>query len=47
MRAILTLLFLCGSASAADWARLAPLQFRAAGKRQVEGAVEGLERLFE
>jgi uncharacterized protein YndB with AHSA1/START domain len=28
------------------WARLAPLQFRAAGKRQVEGAVEGLERLF-
>jgi uncharacterized protein YndB with AHSA1/START domain len=29
------------------WARLAPLQFRAAGKRQVEGAVEGLERLFE
>jgi uncharacterized protein YndB with AHSA1/START domain len=29
------------------WARLAPLQFRAAGKRQVEGAVEGLERLFK
>jgi uncharacterized protein YndB with AHSA1/START domain len=28
------------------WARLAPLQFRAAGKRQVEGAVDGLERLF-
>jgi len=28
------------------WARFAPLQFRAAGKRQVEGAVEGLERLF-
>jgi uncharacterized protein YndB with AHSA1/START domain len=28
------------------WARLAPLQFRAAGKRQVEGALEGLERLF-
>ena len=28
------------------WARLAPLQFRAAGKRQVQGAVEGLERLF-
>ena len=29
------------------WARFAPLQFRAAGKRQVQGAVEGLERLFE
>jgi uncharacterized protein YndB with AHSA1/START domain len=28
------------------WARLAPLQFRAAGKRQVQGAVEGLERLL-
>jgi uncharacterized protein YndB with AHSA1/START domain len=28
------------------WARFAPLQFRAAGRRQVEGAVEGLERLF-
>jgi uncharacterized protein YndB with AHSA1/START domain len=28
------------------WARLAPLQFRAAGKRQVEGALEGLERLL-
>ena len=28
------------------WARFAPLQFRAAGKRQVEGAVEGLERLL-
>jgi uncharacterized protein YndB with AHSA1/START domain len=28
------------------WARLAPFQFRAAGKRQVEGALEGLERLF-
>ena len=28
------------------WARFAPLQFRAAGKRQVEGAVGGLERLF-
>ena len=26
--------------------RFAPLQFRAAGKRQVEGAVEGLERLL-
>jgi uncharacterized protein YndB with AHSA1/START domain len=28
------------------WARLAPMQFRAAGKRQVEGALEGLERLL-
>jgi len=28
------------------WARLAPFQFRAAGKRQVEGALEGLERLL-
>jgi hypothetical protein len=28
------------------WARFAPLQFRAAGRRQVDGAVEGLERLF-
>jgi uncharacterized protein YndB with AHSA1/START domain len=28
------------------WARLAPLQFRAAGTRQVQGAVDGLERLF-
>jgi uncharacterized protein YndB with AHSA1/START domain len=28
------------------WARFAPLQFRAAGRRQVEGALEGLERLF-
>jgi uncharacterized protein YndB with AHSA1/START domain len=28
------------------WARLAPFQFRAAGKRQVDGALEGLERLF-
>jgi len=28
------------------WARLAPLQFRSAGKRQVEGALEGLERLL-
>jgi uncharacterized protein YndB with AHSA1/START domain len=28
------------------WARFAPLQFRAAGTRQVQGAVEGLERLF-
>ena len=28
------------------WARFAPFQFRAAGKRQVGGAAEGLERLF-
>jgi uncharacterized protein YndB with AHSA1/START domain len=28
------------------WARLAPMQFRAAGKRQVEGALEGLRRLL-
>jgi uncharacterized protein YndB with AHSA1/START domain len=28
------------------WARFAPLQFRAAGRRQVEGAVEGLEAVF-
>lgn len=28
------------------WARFAPLQFRAAGKRQVMGAIQGLERLF-
>jgi uncharacterized protein YndB with AHSA1/START domain len=28
------------------WAKLAPFQFRAAGKRQVEGALQGLERLF-
>jgi len=28
------------------WARFAPLQFRAAGTRQVQGAVQGLERLF-
>ena len=28
------------------WARFAPLQFRAAGTRQVQGAVEGLEMLF-
>jgi len=28
------------------WARLAPFQFRAAGKRQIEGALQGLERLF-
>ena len=28
------------------WARFAPLQFRAAGTRQVRGAVEGLEAVF-
>jgi uncharacterized protein YndB with AHSA1/START domain len=28
------------------WARFAPLQFRAAGKRQVQGAVKGLEEVF-
>ena len=28
------------------WARFAPLQFRAAGVRQVKGALEGLEALF-
>ena len=28
------------------WARLAPLQFRAAGSRQVQGAVDGLKALF-
>jgi uncharacterized protein YndB with AHSA1/START domain len=28
------------------WARFAPLQFRGAGKRQVKGAVEGLEAVF-
>ena len=28
------------------WARLAPFQFRAAGKRQVDGALEGLERVL-
>jgi uncharacterized protein YndB with AHSA1/START domain len=28
------------------WARFAPLQFRAAGRRQVEGAVEGLDSIF-
>jgi carbon monoxide dehydrogenase subunit G len=31
---------------ARGWARFAPFQFRAAGKRQVQGAAEGLERLF-
>jgi uncharacterized protein YndB with AHSA1/START domain len=28
------------------WARFAPLQFRAAGTRQVQGALDGLQRLF-
>jgi uncharacterized protein YndB with AHSA1/START domain len=28
------------------WARFAPLQFRAAGRRQVQGAVEGLDAMF-
>jgi uncharacterized protein YndB with AHSA1/START domain len=28
------------------WARFAPLQFRAAGRRQVRGAVEGLAAVF-
>jgi uncharacterized protein YndB with AHSA1/START domain len=28
------------------WARFAPLQFRAAGRRQVQGAADGLRRLF-
>jgi uncharacterized protein YndB with AHSA1/START domain len=28
------------------WARFAPLQFRAAGSRQVRGAVDGLENIF-
>jgi uncharacterized protein YndB with AHSA1/START domain len=28
------------------WARFAPIQFRAAGKRQVQGAVEGLDAVF-
>jgi uncharacterized protein YndB with AHSA1/START domain len=28
------------------WARFAPLQFRAAGTRQVQGALDGLERHF-
>jgi len=28
------------------WARFAPLQFRAAGTRQVQAAVDGLRRLF-
>lgn len=29
------------------WARFAPFQFRAAAARQVKGAVDGLEALFE
>ena len=29
------------------WARFAPLQFRGAGVRQVEGALEGLRAVFE
>ena len=29
------------------WARFAPLQFRAAGSRQVQGALDGLRRHFE
>jgi uncharacterized protein YndB with AHSA1/START domain len=29
------------------WARFAPLQFRSAGVRQVQGAVEGLKAVFE
>jgi uncharacterized protein YndB with AHSA1/START domain len=28
------------------WARLAPLQFRASGQRQVDGAIEGLRGLW-
>jgi len=32
---------------ARGWARFAPLQFRAAGVRQVRGAANGLEALFE
>ena len=28
------------------WARFAPVQFRAAGTRQVQGALDGLARLF-
>jgi uncharacterized protein YndB with AHSA1/START domain len=31
---------------ARGWARFAPLQFRAAGRRQVRGAVEGLDAVF-
>jgi uncharacterized protein YndB with AHSA1/START domain len=29
------------------WARFAPLQFRTAGSRQVKGALDGLQALFE
>jgi uncharacterized protein YndB with AHSA1/START domain len=29
------------------WARLAPMQFRTAGSRQVQGALAGLQALFE
>jgi hypothetical protein len=29
------------------WARFAPLQFRAAGARQVQGAIDGLRRLWD
>jgi uncharacterized protein YndB with AHSA1/START domain len=29
------------------WARFAPLQFRAAGRRQVDGAMDGLKAVFE
>jgi uncharacterized protein YndB with AHSA1/START domain len=29
------------------WARFAPLQFRAAGRRQVQGAIDGLKAVFE
>jgi uncharacterized protein YndB with AHSA1/START domain len=29
------------------WARFAPLQFRRAGARQVEGAIDGLRAVFE
>lgn len=29
------------------WARFAPLQFRAAGVRQVKGAIDGLDAIFE
>ena len=29
------------------WARFAPMQFRTAGARQVRGALDGLEALFE
>jgi uncharacterized protein YndB with AHSA1/START domain len=32
---------------ARGWARFAPFQFRAAGSRQVRGALDGLQALFE